>query len=57
MHCYDILFPINLGPLTYVCPEALAKIVQPGLVVQAPLKNTLTRGIILDKNLSPQRAP
>lgn len=53
MRCYDVLFPINLGPLTYVCPESLAEIVQPGLVIQAPLKNTLIRGIILDKNLSP----
>ena len=57
MHCYDVLFPISLGPLTYICPEALAEIVQPGLVVEAPLKNTLTRGIILDKNLSPPEGP
>ena len=57
MHCYDVLFPINLGPLTYVCPEPLAEIVQPGLVVQAPLKNTLTRGIIIGKNLSPPKGP
>jgi primosomal protein N' (replication factor Y) (superfamily II helicase) len=57
MHCYDVLFPINLGPLTYVCPESLAETVQPGLVIQAPLKNTLTRGIILDKNLSQPKGP
>lgn len=57
MCCYDVLFPINLGPLTYVCPESLAETVQPGLVIQAPLKNTLTRGIILDRNLSPPAGP
>ena len=57
MHCFDVLFPINLGPLTYRCPESLAEIVQPGLVVQAPLKNTLTRGIILGKNTAPPDGP
>jgi primosomal protein N' (replication factor Y) len=57
MLCYDVIFPINLGPLTYVCPESLAEIAQPGLVVQAPLKNTLTRGIILGKNPSPPKGP
>ena len=57
MQCYDVLFPISLGPLTYICPEALAEIAQPGLVIQAPLKNTLTRGIILDKNPYPPKAP
>ena len=57
MQCYDVLFPINLGPLTYVCPEPLTEIAQPGLVVQAPLKNTLTRGIILGKNPSPPKGP
>ncbi len=53
MHCFDILFPINLGPLTYVCPDSLAEAVQPGLVIQAPLRNKLTRGIVLEKNTSP----
>jgi primosomal protein N' (replication factor Y) len=55
MHCYDVLFPINLGPLTYACPESLEEMAQPGLVVQAPLKNTLTRGIVLGKNSSPPK--
>lgn len=53
MNCFDLLFPINRGPLTYICPDSLAGAVQPGLVVQAPLKNRLTRGIILRKNSSP----
>ncbi|PKL52619.1 MAG: primosomal protein N' [Nitrospira bacterium HGW-Nitrospira-1] len=53
MQCFDVLFPINLGPLTYICPESLSEIVQPGLVIQAPLKNKLTRGIVLGKNSSP----
>ena len=57
MHCYDVLFPINLGPLTYICPDSLAEAMQPGLVVQAPLKNKLTMGIVLDKNISPPKGP
>lgn len=57
MHCFDVLFPINLGPLTYICPESLAEIAQPGLIIQAPLKNKLTRGIILNKNISPPTGP
>ena len=57
MHCFDVLFPINLGPLTYICPDSLAETVQPGLVVQAPLRNKLTRGIVLDKNISPPKGP
>lgn len=57
MQCFDVLFPIKLGPLTYICPESLAEIVQPGLIIQAPLKNKLTRGIILNKNISPPGGP
>lgn len=57
MHCFDVLFPINLGPLTYTCPDSQAEIVQPGLIVQAPLRNKMTMGIVLDKNISPQKGP
>jgi primosomal protein N' (replication factor Y) len=57
MHCFDVLFPINLGPLTYSCPASLAEILQPGQVVQAPLKNRMTRGIILGSNISPPDGP
>ena len=57
MHCFDVLFPINLGPLTYTCPDSQAEIVQPGLIVQAQLRNKMTTGIILDKNISPPKGP
>ena len=56
MHCFDVLFPINLGPLTYICPESLIERVQPGMIIQAPLKNKLTTGIILGKNSTPPQA-
>ncbi|RPI34047.1 MAG: hypothetical protein EHM54_10010, partial [Nitrospiraceae bacterium] len=57
MHCFDVLFPINLGPLTYICPESLIERVQPGMIIQAPLKNKLTTGIILGKNSTPPPGP
>jgi primosomal protein N' (replication factor Y) len=57
MNCFDVLFPINLGPLTYICPESLIERVQPGMIIQAPLKNKLTTGIILGKNRTPPPAP
>lgn len=53
MNCFDVLFPINLGPLTYKCPEGLAEKAEPGMIVSAPLRNKLTEGIILRKNTSP----
>ena len=57
MHYFDILFPINLGPLTYTCDEATAESVQPGMVVAAPLRNKLTRGIMLERNVFPPKGP
>ncbi len=57
MHCFDVLFPINLGPLTYVCPDYLIEQIQPGLIIQAPLKNKLTRGIVIDRNSKPPATP
>jgi len=53
MNFVDVLFPINLGPLTYKCPDELAVKAEPGMIVSAPLKNKLTAGIILRKNTSP----
>jgi primosomal protein N' (replication factor Y) len=55
MAYYDIVFPINLAPLTYKCPEALEHIAKPGMVVSAPLKNKIIKGILLErKDLPPK---
>ncbi len=51
MEFFDVLFPINLGPLTYRWNEALSDIVKPGMIVSAPLKNKTTKGIIMGKSL------
>ena len=42
----DVVFPVSLGPLTYKCPSELAPIANPGMIVSAPLKNRMTRGVL-----------
>lgn len=49
MDYYDVLFPVNIGPLTYRCPDSLSERARPGTVISAPLKNTVATGIILKK--------
>jgi primosomal protein N' (replication factor Y) len=49
MDFLDIVFPVNISPLTYKCSEELSKIAKPGMLVSAPLKNRLTKGIIMGK--------
>lgn len=51
MEFLDILFPVNLGPLTYRCPEELSGIAEPGMIVSAPLKNSITKGIVMGRSL------
>ncbi|TAL28699.1 MAG: primosomal protein N' [Nitrospirae bacterium] len=50
----NVLFPINLGALTYKCPANLVDKLLPGMLVSAPLKNQVTRGIILGKSSKPE---
>ncbi len=51
MEFLDILFPVNLGPLTYRCPGEISGIAEPGMIVSAPLKNRITKGIIVGESL------
>ena len=51
MDFYDVIFPVNIGPLIYRCPERLSGGIKDGMVVSAPLKNRLAKGIILGKSL------
>ncbi len=46
MSYVDVVFPVSLGPLTYKCPAELAQIAEPGMIVSAPLKNRITKGIL-----------
>jgi primosomal protein N' (replication factor Y) (superfamily II helicase) len=53
MDFVDVIFPLNLGPLTYRCPEKLINMIEPGMIVSAPLKNRIAKGIVIGKCLSP----
>ncbi|NJD55738.1 MAG: primosomal protein N' [Nitrospirae bacterium] len=53
MSFVDILFPLSLGPLTYRCPEVLDEAAEPGMLVSAPIKKSISTGIILTKNVTP----
>ncbi|MCE5195059.1 MAG: primosomal protein N' [Nitrospiraceae bacterium] len=50
MEFIDVVFPLNLGPLTYKCPEHLNEKALPGMFVSAPLKKHISFGIILGKS-------
>jgi primosomal protein N' (replication factor Y) (superfamily II helicase) len=47
MDFIDVIFPVNIGPLTYRCPEPYAESVRPGMLVSAPLRSKNTKGIVL----------
>jgi primosomal protein N' (replication factor Y) len=53
MEFVDVIFPLNLGPLTYRCPEKLKGMIEPGMIVSAPLKNRIAKGIVIGKCPSP----
>ena len=57
MHYVDVVFPVNLRPLTYKCPGHLAALVRPGMIVSAPLRNRTAKGVILTINVSPPEGP
>jgi primosomal protein N' (replication factor Y) len=47
MKFLDVLFSLNLGTLSYRCPEELSNVAEPGMIVSAPLKNKTVKGIIM----------
>jgi primosomal protein N' (replication factor Y) (superfamily II helicase) len=49
MDFVDVIFPLNLGPLTYRCPEKLTNMIEPGMIVSAPLKNRIAKGVVIGK--------
>ncbi|MEO5357769.1 MAG: primosomal protein N' [Nitrospirae bacterium YQR-1] len=58
MKLIDVIFPFNLHPLAYICPDELLEKAVPGMAVAAPIRNKIKTGIILrdsnyknDKNL------
>ncbi len=51
MEFADIAFPQQLGALTYIVPPGLR--IEPGMVVEAPLKRSVSRGIVLRAGSAP----
>jgi primosomal protein N' (replication factor Y) len=47
MELVDVVFPLNLGPLTYKVPGSLKEAVRPGSMVEAEVRRSVTRGIVL----------
>ncbi len=54
MELVDIIFPLNLKPLTYKCPPHLLHKARAGMLVSAPLKKQITKGIVLGKSSRPE---
>lgn len=52
MEFFDVVFPINLGPLTYRCQKKLSEVARPGMIVSAPLKNKTEKGVIIGRSLT-----
>lgn len=50
MDFFDVLFPVNIGPLTYRCPERISGGIKAGMIVSAPLKSVVTKGLVLGKS-------
>jgi primosomal protein N' (replication factor Y) (superfamily II helicase) len=51
MDFFDIIFPVNIHPLTYACPESLTGSLKSGMIVSASLKGRITKGIVFGKSL------
>jgi len=48
MEFADVIFPLNLRPLTYRVPPALMGSVRPGAMVSAEVKKSVKKGIVLE---------
>jgi len=50
MEFFDVVFPVNIGPLTYSRRVSSPGILKPGMLVSAPLKNRLAKGIVIGRS-------
>lgn len=50
MDFYNVIFPLNIGILTYRCPDSLSDSIKSGMIVSAFLKNKITKGIVAGKS-------
>jgi len=45
MEYINLIFPLNIGQLTYKCPEHLREKLKLGVIINAPLKNRIIKGV------------
>jgi primosomal protein N' (replication factor Y) len=50
---FDVVFPLDLGPLTYRAPGPLRGHLVPGMLVRAGIKKSLKNGIVLRPAVNP----
>ncbi|HXX54336.1 MAG TPA: helicase-related protein, partial [Thermodesulfovibrionales bacterium] len=51
MDFFDVIFPLNIGPLTYRAPAGYPGPVTPGMLVQAEIKGSMHHGVIRGKSI------
>jgi primosomal protein N' (replication factor Y) len=56
MNLVDVIFPLALGPLTYEVPPELRGAVRPGALVEAEVKKSVRRGVVLKPSPFPPGA-
>jgi primosomal protein N' (replication factor Y) len=55
MTLVDVVFPTNLPPLTYICPDRFADRIFKGALVSAPVRGKIKRGVVYSLNAAPAR--
>lgn len=53
MEYFDVIFPLNLGPLTYRKPRGHKGPLAPGTLVRAEIKKSIKKGIVLGPAIAP----
>lgn len=53
MRYFDVVFPLNLGAMTYSASPELTSVIRPGMAVKAELKRSETCGIVISKASEP----
>ncbi len=49
MEYFDVVFPLNIGPLTYRRPLAYNGPIRPGMLVRAEIKRSIRHGIVIGR--------
>ncbi|GAB4412528.1 MAG: primosomal protein N' [Thermodesulfovibrionales bacterium] len=53
MEYFDVVFPLNIGPLTYRRPSEGNIPIRPGMLVMAEIKKSIRHGVVIRKAMHP----